>query len=70
MTTVREIVLQHLKSVGADGLCCDGCGCDGTMPCGEYGSQCIPARKTIATDDGDNHEKGDTIYVPMTTEAK
>lgn len=42
---VRQIVIAHLKDIGADGLCCDGCGCGGglIMPCNDDPSKCIPA---------------------------
>ena len=47
MMNVREIVLDHLKKIGADGLCDEaGCGCplDDLMYCGgEYMGDCIPA---------------------------
>lgn len=67
MTTVREVVLTHLKSIGADGLCSESCGCgvNDLMPCDSCFFDCYVARKTIAKNDGDFYEKGDTIYVPM-----
>lgn len=45
--TVKEIVVEYLKSRGFDGLCDgveDGCGCllPDLMPCGGDGSQCTP----------------------------
>jgi hypothetical protein len=76
MTTVRDIVAAHLKSIGADGLCCLDCGCavDNLFTCAWdrcCGDQCVPARfvpKAVATDDGDFHSKGDKIFVPMEQE--
>ena len=46
---VREIVIAHIKSIGADGLCCDGCGCglDDLMPCCGDALECKPAKKHI-----------------------
>lgn len=45
--TVREIVIAHLKSVGADGLCSEECGCgiDDLAPCGGDFSECKPAKR-------------------------
>lgn len=45
---VKEIVIAHLKSIGADGLCADECGCglDDLMPCMCEGIEdCVPARR-------------------------
>lgn len=47
--TVREIVIEKLKAMGAAGLCnpdeeC-GCGLDDFLPCGEMNMECEPARK-------------------------
>ena len=32
---VREMIIKQLKELGADGLCCQGCGCgiDDLVPC-------------------------------------
>ena len=70
---VREIIITHLRAVGADGLCCDGCGCaiDDRAPCCEYAADvmiCEPARKTVATEAGEYWEIGDEIFVPMEKE--
>ena len=45
----REIVIAHLKSIGADGLCINDCGCgiDDFAPCGSDFSDCVPARARI-----------------------
>jgi len=47
MKTVREIVAEYLKKIGADGLCnpekeC-GCGIDELFVCGEDPTSCVPA---------------------------
>lgn len=44
--TCHEIILAHLKSVGADGLCNteDPCGCAGDIPCCGDFSGCVPAK--------------------------
>jgi len=66
--TVREIILTHLRKVGADGLCGDACSCpldDLMADCGMggpcNGSNCVPAKA-----DYDGH--GDEIFVPMEKE--
>jgi hypothetical protein len=74
--TVRDIILAHLRKVGADGLCFDGCGCsvDDLMPCGgDTGGvrDCEPARKTIATaehEDANIADEGEEIFIPMEKE--
>ncbi len=70
--TVREIIIAHLRQVGADGLCSDNCGCgiDDLMPCeGESVDggcrECIPAREAIANEAGEFHEVGDRIFIAM-----
>ena len=72
MTTVREIIIAHLRSIGADGLCCDDCGC-GTNDfpaCAGWGdpSNCVPAKKITATEAGEYWEAGEEIFVPMEQE--
>jgi len=69
MKTVKEIIKEHLKAIGADGLCnpyeeC-GCGIDDLMPCmcGIGCSSCVPARKEIAPEDHDF--PGEEVYVPI-----
>ncbi len=68
--TVRDIILAHLRSFGADGLCCEGCGCGiekFNCECVDL-ITCVPARKTIATEAGEYWEIGDEIFVPMEKE--
>ena len=64
---VKQIIIEHLKSIGADGLCTDDCGCgiDDLAPCEQWCPDCVPARKTIADEAGEFHDIGDTIYVPL-----
>lgn len=45
---VRQIVIEHLKKIGADGLCADECGCgiDDLFPCGNPDiDECKPAKR-------------------------
>jgi hypothetical protein len=64
---VQEILKNHLKSIGADGLCCDGCGCgiDDLFPCDKTPSECKPAKKGIAEESGEFYEVGDEIFIEM-----
>jgi hypothetical protein len=64
---VQEILKNHLKSIGADGLCCDGCGCgiDDLIPCGSDPSECKLAKKGIAEESGEFYEAGDDIFIEM-----
>ena len=71
--TVRDIIIAHLRSIGADGLCCDGCGCgiDDLAPCCQYAADvmlCEPAKRSIATEDYAHWKTGDEIFVPMEKE--
>jgi hypothetical protein len=71
--TVRDIIIAHLRVVGADGLCCDGCGCStkDLAPCCEYETNiliCVPAKSAVATEEGEFHAIGDEIFVPMEKE--
>ena len=47
--TVREIIVEKLKELGADGLCTHGCGCgvEDLAPCGSDHSWCVPARRRV-----------------------
>jgi hypothetical protein len=44
---VRDLLISTLTKLGADGLCCDGCGCglDDLIACNNDPSACVPARK-------------------------
>ncbi len=44
--TVREIVIEKLKAMGADGLCDGNCGCklNDFMPCNEVQPTCEAAK--------------------------
>jgi hypothetical protein len=63
---IREIVETHLKSVGAEGLCLDECGCRmlDLMPCGGGWEDCVPAVRMKCDDDCDRCE-GSGCMVPM-----
>lgn len=43
----KDILIATLTRLGADGLCCDGCGCglDDLVPCNSDPSGCVPAKK-------------------------
>jgi hypothetical protein len=43
--TIKEIIVEKLKAIGADGLCNCDCGCtlDNLFPCGDVYSECMPA---------------------------
>jgi len=49
----KRIVIHYLRENGFDGLCMDGCGCGigDFMPCGEFGSECIPAYVRMGRED-------------------
>lgn len=74
---VREIVLAHLKSIGADGLCAYECGCglDDFMPCDSPNiEKCVPARKQkfdgTCPGCASNDCREDSCYRPMNTTTK
>jgi hypothetical protein len=69
---INKIIISHLKSIGADGLAGDECGCgiDALMPCSDWSGcgdcrDCVPAKKVIATEAGECHDIGDVIYTKM-----
>ena len=69
---VRDIIVKHLRDIGADGLACEDCGCgiDDLAPCAPCSCclQCEPARKKAATEEESKFhevEVGDDIYVVM-----
>jgi len=75
---VKDIVIEKLKAIGADGLCNIDCGCpiDDLMFC-DYGwmstcklsiHDCVPAKKLLATTPGLQRfslNNDDYVYVPM-----
>jgi hypothetical protein len=73
MKTVEQIIIDHLKAIGADGLCCTGCGCgvDSLFPCDCSPIYCKPAK--VEKFDPELHgdipegefEKGDAIFVEI-----
>jgi len=67
--TVKDIVIEYLKVRGFDGLCNPdaGCGCgEGDFcPCSEDWSECEPAYKTFAKEEGDNYGIGDEIFTTV-----
>ena len=75
---IVEFVAQHLRKIGADGLCNEvvecGCGLDDLMPCGEIDnlSNCEPAKRVKCTDECE-HEGGppyDFHYEEMTCQTE
>ena len=64
---VLEMIKEKLKVIGADGLCKDGCGCglDDLVCCEADSSFCVPAKKVIAEEPGEDTEIGDVIYVQL-----
>ncbi len=72
--TVRDIILAHLRKVGADGLCNHDCGCsiEDMGDCCEPSMTCVPARKTTVKEGDILHECGDAeigddMFVPIMT---
>lgn len=52
--TVKEIIIEKLKSMGADGLCCEDCGCglDDLEPCSCINiDMCVPAIWSMEEED-------------------
>ena len=70
MKTVKDILTEHLKAIGADGLAGDDCGCgfDDFMPCYSGCGECVPARKEIAPED--HKLSGEDIYVAIEEHAE
>lgn len=71
--TVKPILIDALKQLGADGLCNNdvecGCGLDDLVPCCEDCTGCEPARQVTAEQARELgywlHPDDDHIYVPM-----
>lgn len=67
---VRDIIIDHLTSVGADGLAGEECGCglDDLAPCQGCCLDCEPARRATATSAeaiAYGCEPGDEIYLAL-----
>jgi hypothetical protein len=64
--TVKDIVIKHLKYVGADGLCRNECGCGlgDFMPCCNDQCACVPAKRIACKPDCPNCD-GLGCFVPM-----
>jgi hypothetical protein len=69
MITVKDILIERLKQLGADGLYCDHCGCglDDLAPCGAAQLGCVAARhvKTTPESHAMYAEFPDGYYVPL-----
>lgn len=73
MPSMFSLIHSHLKIIGADGLCGDGCGCDINDLCccaSDKILNCVPAKKVtcfeaceIPCESG--HKTGQTCYQPM-----
>lgn len=65
MKNCKEIIIEKLKELGADGLCGEDCGCglDDLFPCDncQTALDCVPA-KTIRAP---NYHEGINIFVPI-----
>lgn len=78
--TAKQLLIDGLRAMGADGLCCDDCGCglDDLMPCsGEDVQQCVPAKarpmtpEELAEHYGEYmHDANCAWYSPMQSEEK
>ncbi len=69
--TVKDIIIEGLKDMGADGLCnidfdC-GCGLDDLEPCSNINiNECVPARKILAQTPGSYFPPHvEIMYIPM-----
>jgi len=69
---VKDIVIEKLKEIGADGLCTEyNCSCDfdDFMNCGAYDIvDCMAAKKRLATQDEIEEfglDAGAEIYAPI-----
>ena len=65
--TCKDIIIAKLKELGADGLCCEDCGCgiDDLFPCGEDCLDCVPAKRRL-----DLYDKQTDIYNPLNEQIK
>ena len=73
-----SVIKQHLKTIGADGLCGECCGCDiDDLCCCESNKvlSCVPAIKKKCSPDCQldcktGYKEGNTCYQPMQTATK
>ncbi len=66
--TVKEIIIEKLTELGADGLCYENCGCgiDDLIPCSKSIEDCVPAKLKKADEQEYRYLKtGNEIYVPL-----
>lgn len=64
---VKQIVTKHLKDIGADGLCCQNCGCvlGNLMVCNGNFSACEPGKLKEITEPDEYYDIGDEIVIPI-----
>ena len=78
MKTIKQIIIDHLESIGAEGLCDpkNQCGCDikDLFTCEHCGcGDCVPAMRYVITQEDMEDELlnlcdpeiGDTVYFTM-----
>ena len=67
----KDIIIEKLKALGADGLATEGCGCgiDALAPCESYYLDCVPAKKVKCDDsckaDCEYRGESDECYQPI-----
>lgn len=59
---VKKIIIAKLRELGADGLCCEDCGCpiDDLFLCESCCEDCVPAKKRLNV-----YDEPTNIFVPL-----
>jgi hypothetical protein len=65
--TIKEIVLEKIRELKADGLCCEACSCcvNDLMPCGQASDDCEIAKRVPASDMYKAEWGEDTMLIPV-----